>query len=88
MPIWQLCANLLIPNCLRSNLSYSPLAALELYVMEPKAMGFEMKVKTICRPLLFIFDSTCLQYFGIRWNAMGKPDVTTNHGAVTNSDPP
>ena len=41
--------------------------------MEPKAMGFEMKVKTICRPLLFIFDSTSLQYFGIRWNAMGKP---------------
>ena len=34
MPIWQLCANLLIPNCLRSNLSYSPLAALELYVKE------------------------------------------------------
>ena len=32
MPIWQLCANLLIPNCLRSNLSYSPLAALVLYV--------------------------------------------------------
>ena len=32
MPIWQLCANLLIPNCLRSNLSYSLLAALELYV--------------------------------------------------------
>ena len=32
MPIWQLCANLLIPNCLRSNLSYAPLAALELYV--------------------------------------------------------
>lgn len=34
MAIWQLCANLLIPNCLRSNLSYSPLAALELYVNE------------------------------------------------------
>jgi len=33
MPIWQLCANLLIPNCLRSNLPYSPLAALELYVI-------------------------------------------------------
>lgn len=32
MPILQLCANLLIPNCLRSNLSYSPLAALVLYV--------------------------------------------------------
>lgn len=36
MPIWQLCANLLIPNCLRSNLSYSPLAALELYVKSCK----------------------------------------------------
>ena len=36
MPIWQLCANLLIPNCLRSNLSYSPLAALELYVKPDK----------------------------------------------------
>ena len=36
MPIWQLCANLLIPNCLRSNLSYFPLAALELYVNESK----------------------------------------------------
>ena len=35
MSIWQLCANLLIPNCLRSNLSYSPLAALELYVNIP-----------------------------------------------------
>ena len=52
-----------------------------------KAMGFEMKVKTICRPLLFIFDSTCLQYFGIRRNAMGKPDVPTDHGAVANGDP-
>ena len=37
MPIWQLCANLLIPNCLRSNLSYSPLAALELYVKNTQA---------------------------------------------------
>ena len=37
MPIWQLCANLLIPNCLRSNLSYSPLAALELYVKQSNA---------------------------------------------------
>lgn len=38
MPIWQLCANLLIPNCLRSNLSYSLLAALELYVNSIIAM--------------------------------------------------
>ena len=36
MSIWQLCANLLIPNCLRSNLSYSPLAASELYVINDK----------------------------------------------------
>ena len=39
MPILQLCANLLIPNCLRSNLSYSPLAALELYVKIVEAMN-------------------------------------------------
>ena len=38
MPIWQLCANLLIPNCLRSNLSYFPLAALELYVNESNSV--------------------------------------------------
>lgn len=40
MPIWQLCANLLIPNCLRSNLSYSPLAALELYVKKYNPLTF------------------------------------------------
>ena len=39
MPIWQLCANLLIPNCLRSNLSYSPLAALELNVNFANSTG-------------------------------------------------
>lgn len=41
MPIWQLCANLLIPNCLRSNLSYSPLAALELYVSAENLFEFD-----------------------------------------------
>lgn len=40
MPIWQLCANLLIPNCLRSNLSYSPQAALELYVNSTKTVDY------------------------------------------------
>ena len=40
MAIWQLCANLLIPNCLRSNLSYSPLAALELYVKKTLILSF------------------------------------------------
>ena len=40
MPIWQLCANLLIPNCLRSNLSYSPLTALEPYVKNPNSMFY------------------------------------------------
>jgi len=46
MPIWQLCANLLIPNCLRSNLSYSPLAALELYVKNPKTLLITFLYKT------------------------------------------
>ena len=45
MPIWQLCANLLIPNCLRSNLSYSPLAALELYVKYNKTLNDMAKVQ-------------------------------------------
>lgn len=44
MPILQLCANLLIPNCLRSNLSYSPLAALELYVKIAKASDLSAEV--------------------------------------------
>ena len=44
MPIWQLCANLLISNCLRSNLSYSPLAALELYVNKDKSLFIKSKV--------------------------------------------
>ena len=48
MSIWQLCANLLIPNCLRSNLSYSPLAALELYVKNPKALRYQMIVFPAC----------------------------------------
>ena len=42
MSIWQLCANLFIPNCLRSNLSYSPLAALELYVKNYITQHFRM----------------------------------------------
>ena len=45
MPIWQLCANLLIPNCLRSNLSYSPLATLELYVKGGTLENFYLKRK-------------------------------------------
>ena len=44
MPIWQLCANLLIPNCLRSNLSYFPLAALELYVNFAKPQIAHIKI--------------------------------------------
>ena len=48
MPICQLCANLLIPNCLRSNLSYSPLAALELYV--------KITNSPFCAPQLILFQ--------------------------------
>ena len=47
MPIWQLCANLLIPNYLRSNLSYSPLTALELYVKQSKSHVVANKIKDI-----------------------------------------
>ena len=48
MAIWQLCANLLIPNCLRSNLSYSPLAALELYVNVATSTEYIDKVDWQC----------------------------------------
>lgn len=48
MPIWQLCANLLIPNCLRSNLSYSPLAALELYVKPANTQSATFKLTEQC----------------------------------------
>ena len=48
MPIWQLCANLLIPNCLRSNLSYSPLAALELYVKNPNSQFCVLRNIVFC----------------------------------------
>ena len=44
MPIWQLCANLLIPNCLRSNHSCSPLAALELYVNKTTITAIKLLV--------------------------------------------
>ena len=44
MPIWQLCANLLIPNCLRSNLSYSPLAVLELYVNKTTIIAIKLLI--------------------------------------------
>ena len=46
MPIWQLCANLLIPNCLCSNLSYSPLAALELYVKKKNSQRYLLNFST------------------------------------------
>ena len=55
MAIWQLCANLLIPNCLRSNLSYSPLAALELYVKGGTLENFYLKPK---EGSLFFWDLT------------------------------
>lgn len=58
MPIWQLCANLLIPNCLRSNLSYSPLATLELYVNVDMSWGFH-NIHIIPNPI------TALYYYEI-----------------------
>ena len=50
MAIWQLCANLLIPNCLRSNLSYSPLAALELYVNYSKSKSSSSEEQNLNKP--------------------------------------
>ena len=54
MPIWQLCANLLIPNCLRSNLSYSPLAALELYVNGSNLLTYAKLTISIKKTLAFV----------------------------------
>ena len=59
MPIWQLCANLLIPNCLRSNLSYSPLTALEPYVNKTEEMIYKnILYSTLSGLLLF---ASCAQ---------------------------
>ena len=60
MPIWQLCANLLIPNCLRSNLSYSPLAALELNVNESYNLYFYRNEKSTIEMDFFIRDAKSL----------------------------
>lgn len=54
MPIWQLCANLLIPNCLRSNLSYSPLAALELYVKITQTVLSIAWIQMFLTPIILI----------------------------------
>lgn len=51
MPIWQLCANLLIPNCLRSNLSYSPLAALELCVNMSNSNFYDLIIQNQSKSL-------------------------------------
>ena len=58
MPIWQLCANLLIPNCLRSNLSYSPLAALELYVNSFIAVIVLLVIASLVVRYLPLYHST------------------------------
>lgn len=63
MPIWQLCANLLIPNCLRSNLSYSPLAALELYVIRRKPKNSYFKDY---RHNTFVFEGIYMLYYAIK----------------------
>lgn len=63
MSIWQLCANLLIPNCLRSNLSYSPLAALELYVINTKAViehGCILGNNVFVGPGAIVCGDTCI----------------------------
>lgn len=66
MPIWQLCANLLIPNCLRFNLSYSPLAALELYVKG-------------CNPLVKELMPTGYLPYNHRYLTMKQYKIITKH---------
>ena len=60
MAIWQLCANLLIPNYLRSNLSYSPLAALELNVIINKKKALDNIRKELqkigCKKQIYYLD--------------------------------
>lgn len=63
MPIWQLCANMLIPNCLRSNLSYSPLAALELYVKNTNTLLHSCEHFSTMLPVA-VTDATILPYNG------------------------
>ena len=82
MPIWQLCANLLIPNCLRSNLSYSPLAALELYVKNPNPSIDGAKLH-IFSELLIPFDA--FLSFSIPFDAfLPKKCLETSHLAPVN----
>ena len=86
MPIWQLCVNLLIPNCLRSNLSYSLLAALELYVKKTVPLCFLIKCKkeeslnkreSTCQYLFFLklIGSLVLLMYGMKTvsEALQKP---------------
>ena len=74
MPIWQLCANLLIPNCLRSNLSYSPLAALELYVTTCKTLTKSIvKINTSSGAL---GDATDYRFYGRSKTTFSLTDPT------------
>ena len=76
MPIWQLCANLLIPNCLRSNLSCSPLAALEPYV------NLE-STKFFCPyPTIMV---TFLQFVNPKTGAPMPIGITTDENEVFNT---
>ena len=68
MPIWQLCANLLIPNCLRSNLSYSPLAALELYVNFAKPKFGELQFKDGYKLPFYMIHHTSMLYSPQLWH--------------------
>ena len=54
-------SNLLIPNCLRSNLSYSPLAALELYVKNTNSMFYGAHL------YVFIIESTYKKCLREEW---------------------
>lgn len=80
MPIWQLCANLLIPNCLRSNLSYSPLAALELYVNGCNAQNCTVYVPTGTVDAYKSSEFGCFENI-VEFDATGIDKVATSTNA-------
>lgn len=89
MAIWQLCANLLIPNCLRSNLSYSPLAALELYVISDKSkFAFDFLGEYIPEATSFYMKGECIEYLLSALNSsvsewlFSKVGTTTGVGTI------
>ena len=83
MPIRQLCANLLIPNCLRSNLSYSPLATLELYVIIDNSLNANNE-RHIVENLNTFYQGKTVMIVAHRLSTVKNADqiIVLDHGKV------